>query len=101
MWLTDLLPGTSGVCPTCPTCKNKVGQDETLAAVALSDLSDLSDQEKAKNILSGENHQEEKGIAQISYKNPESVRHGTKPLCEKAIKKVMSDASYGENAFPV
>lgn len=99
MWLTDLLPDTNKVCPTCPTSKNKVGQPETLVYVGLSDLSDLSDQEKAKNNLSGESLHKEKEIAQVSYKNPESVRLGCKPSCEKGIAKSMSDKSYGENTF--
>lgn len=74
MWLTDLLPGTSEVCPTCPTCKNKVGQPQSLVAVTPSDLSDLSDLKKEMESLSGENPQKEEGITQVLYDNPPSVR---------------------------
>jgi hypothetical protein len=74
MWMTDLLPGASKVCPTCPTCKNKVGQPQSLVSVTPSDLSDLSDQKTKRNIFPEQNRQKEEEITQVLYKNPESVR---------------------------
>lgn len=72
MWLNDLLPPKAEIRPTRPTSKNTVGRPQSLMAVAPSDTSDTK---KTKNILSGEIHQKEEGIAQVSSKNPESVRH--------------------------
>ncbi len=75
MWLSDLLPQKAVIRPTRPTSENHVGRLKTLGAVAPSDTSDTSDTKKAKNLLSGEKHQKEEEITQVSYKNPESVRH--------------------------
>jgi hypothetical protein len=75
MWLSDFLPQKAETRPTRPTTENHVGRHQSLMAVAPSDTSDTSDMKNGENIFSGENHQKEEGITQVSYKNPESVRH--------------------------
>ena len=75
MWLSDLLPQKTEIRPTRPTSENFVGRPQSIMAVAPPDTSDTSDTKKAKNILSGEKHQKEEGIAQVSSEKPESVRH--------------------------
>jgi hypothetical protein len=71
MRLTDLLPHVT----TVTTSKKHVGHHKSLVPVDVTTVSDMDDTKKAENVLSGENHHKEQGIAQVSSKNPECVRH--------------------------
>ena len=75
MWLTDLLQAQPATRPTRPTSKNNVGRHESLVAVAPSDTSDTSDMKNCKESSPEENGGEQTTFAQVSYKNPGSVRH--------------------------
>ena len=79
MWLTDLLHAQPEIRPTRPTSENDVGRPESLVYVGSSDTSDTSDTKNSNGVPNGDPpgpvDAQQTTFSEVSYKNPESVRH--------------------------